>query len=160
MNAYFSFKKIDLCYDVKNIAWMFLRWKNEKMGISFSSFNVNCLYCIKSHLSKWVSENIWCKDGRASFGNRFIEIFHYIGEPKFVVAVAVVLMAYLAWKVKNYRGMLFVVLTFAVGNVLNQLLKNGCNVHDLKLRNSWHPLVFHRDIRWQVFFIYLHLLIF
>ena len=57
------------------------------------------------------------------FGNRFIEIFHYIGEPKFVVAVAVVLMAYLAWKVKNYRGMLFVVLTFAVGNVLNQLLK-------------------------------------
>lgn len=30
------------------------------------------------------------------FGNRFIEIFHYIGEPKFVVAVAVVLMAYLA----------------------------------------------------------------
>jgi len=56
-------------------------------------------------------------------GNRFIEIFHYIGEPKFVVAVAVVLMVYLAWKVKNYRGMLFVVLTFAAGNVLNQLLK-------------------------------------
>lgn len=57
------------------------------------------------------------------FGNRFIEIFHYIGEPKFVVAVAVVLMVYLAWKEKNYRGMLFVVLTFAAGNVLNQLLK-------------------------------------
>lgn len=57
------------------------------------------------------------------FGNRFIEIFHYIGEPIFVVAVAVVLMVYLAWKVKNYRGMLFVVLTFAAGNVLNQLLK-------------------------------------
>ena len=34
------------------------------------------------------------------FGNRFIEIFHYIGEPKFVVAVAVVLMVYLAWKEK------------------------------------------------------------
>ncbi|WP_338652012.1 phosphatase PAP2 family protein [Lysinibacillus sp. Y5S-8] len=57
------------------------------------------------------------------FGNRFIEIFHYIGEPKFVVAVAVVLMVYLAWKAKNYRAMLFVVLTFAAGNVLNQLLK-------------------------------------
>ncbi|WP_155593242.1 phosphatase PAP2 family protein [Lysinibacillus cavernae] len=57
------------------------------------------------------------------FGNRFIEVFHYIGEPKFVVTVAVVLMVYLAWKVKNYRGMLFVVLTFAAGNVLNQLLK-------------------------------------
>lgn len=57
------------------------------------------------------------------FGNGFIEIFHYIGEPKFVVAVAVVLMVYLAWKAKNYRAMLFVVLTFAAGNVLNQLLK-------------------------------------
>lgn len=56
-------------------------------------------------------------------GNRFIEFFHYIGEPKFVVIVAVVLIVYLAWKVKNYRGMLFVVLTFAAGNVLNQLLK-------------------------------------
>ncbi len=57
------------------------------------------------------------------WGNQFIEIFHYIGEPKFVVAVAVVLMVYLAWKAKNYRAMLFVVLTFAAGNVLNQLLK-------------------------------------
>ncbi|MFJ5767400.1 phosphatase PAP2 family protein [Lysinibacillus sp. NPDC093210] len=57
------------------------------------------------------------------FGNRFIEIFHYIGEPKFVVGVAIILILYLAWRAKNYRGMLFVVLTFAVGNVLNQMLK-------------------------------------
>ncbi|MGE7842927.1 phosphatase PAP2 family protein [Lysinibacillus sp. NPDC093712] len=57
------------------------------------------------------------------FGNRYIEIFHYIGEPKFVVAVAIILIVYLAWGAKNYRGMLFVVLTFAVGNVLNQMLK-------------------------------------
>lgn len=57
------------------------------------------------------------------FGNRYIEIFHYIGEPKFVVGVAIILILYLAWRAKNYRGMLFVVLTFAVGNVLNQMLK-------------------------------------
>ncbi|MEK5233667.1 phosphatase PAP2 family protein [Lysinibacillus sp. FSL K6-0232] len=57
------------------------------------------------------------------FGNRFIDVFHYIGEPQFVVAVAVVLMVYLAWRVKNYRAMLLVVFTFAAGNVLNQLLK-------------------------------------
>ncbi|MFJ7408401.1 MULTISPECIES: phosphatase PAP2 family protein [unclassified Lysinibacillus] len=57
------------------------------------------------------------------FGNRYIEIFHYIGEPKFVVGIAIILILYLAWRAKNYRGMLFVVLTFAVGNVLNQMLK-------------------------------------
>ncbi|KOS63305.1 phosphatase PAP2 family protein [Lysinibacillus agricola] len=57
------------------------------------------------------------------FGNRFIEFFHYIGEPAFVVSVAIVLIVYLAWKVKNYRGILFVLLTIAGGNVLNQLLK-------------------------------------
>ncbi len=57
------------------------------------------------------------------FGNRYIEFFHYIGEPKFVVWVAIILIIYLAWIAKNYRGMLFVVLTFAVGNVLNQMLK-------------------------------------
>ena len=73
--------------------------KNEKMGISISSFNVNCLYCIKSHLSKPLMNTFDAKMAEL-FGNRFIEIFHYIGEPKFVVAVAVVLMVYLAWKEK------------------------------------------------------------
>ncbi|QDQ01051.1 phosphatase PAP2 family protein [Lysinibacillus fusiformis] len=57
------------------------------------------------------------------FGNRLIEVFHYIGEPLFVVSVAIVLMVYLAWKMKNYRGLVFVLLTFAAGNILNQLLK-------------------------------------
>lgn len=56
-------------------------------------------------------------------GNKFIDIFHYIGEPKFVVCVALVLIVYLAWKVKNYRGMVLVLLTFAAGTVLNHLLK-------------------------------------
>ncbi|GLC89450.1 phosphatase PAP2 family protein [Lysinibacillus piscis] len=57
------------------------------------------------------------------FGNRFIEIFHYIGEPAFVVTIAVLLMVYLAWKVKNYRSMLLVIFTFAAGNGLNHILK-------------------------------------
>ncbi len=57
------------------------------------------------------------------FGNRLIEVFHYIGEPLFVVSIAIVLMVYLAWKMKNYRGLVFVLLTFAAGNILNQLLK-------------------------------------
>ena len=57
------------------------------------------------------------------FGISFIEAFHYIGEPNFVVGVAILLIVYLAWIAKNYRGMMLVILTFAVGNVLNQLLK-------------------------------------
>lgn len=57
------------------------------------------------------------------FGNKFIELFHYIGEPKFVVCIGILLIVYLAWKARNYRGMLFVLLTFAGGTVLNQLLK-------------------------------------
>lgn len=57
------------------------------------------------------------------FGNKFIELFHYIGEPKFVVCIGILLTVYLAWKVRNYRGILFVLLTFAGGTVLNQLLK-------------------------------------
>ena len=57
------------------------------------------------------------------FGNKFIELFHYIGEPKFVVCIGILLIVYLAWKARNYRGMVFVLLTFAGGTVLNQLLK-------------------------------------
>ena len=57
------------------------------------------------------------------FGNKFIELFHYIGEPNFVVCIGILLIVYLAWKARNYRGMLFVLLTFAGGTLLNQLLK-------------------------------------
>ena len=57
------------------------------------------------------------------FGNKFIELFHYIGEPKFVVCIGILLTVYLAWKARNYRAILFVLLTFAGGTVLNQLLK-------------------------------------
>ena len=56
-------------------------------------------------------------------GNKFIDFFHYIGEPKFVAGVAIILIVYLAWKMKNYRGMVLVLLTFAAGSVLNHLLK-------------------------------------
>lgn len=57
------------------------------------------------------------------FGNKFIEMFHYIGEPKFVVCIGILLTVYLAWKARNYRGIMFVLLTFAGGTLLNQLLK-------------------------------------
>ncbi|KPN95816.1 phosphatase PAP2 family protein [Lysinibacillus sp. ZYM-1] len=75
-----------------------------------------------TYQSDWMNK-FDAKMAEAFLGNQFIEIFHYIGEPIFVVIVAVILIVYLAWKIKNYRGMLFIVLTFAAGNVLNQVLK-------------------------------------
>lgn len=56
-------------------------------------------------------------------GNEFIILFHYIGEPIFVVVVGVIAFLYLWIREKNYSGMIFVLLTFAAGTVLNQLLK-------------------------------------
>ena len=55
--------------------------------------------------------------------NQFIIFFHTIGEPIFVVIVAFVLLIWLWLRQRNYRAMLFVLLTIAAGNVLNQLLK-------------------------------------
>lgn len=56
-------------------------------------------------------------------GNPLIIFFHYIGEPVFVVVVALVLILWLWLREHNFRGMFFVLLTVAGGNVLNQLLK-------------------------------------
>lgn len=75
-----------------------------------------------SYQSKTI-ENFDAKMADILLGNRLIEVFHYIGEPIFVVCVAIVLMVYLVWQMKNYRGLVFILLTFAAGNVLNQLLK-------------------------------------
>ena len=74
----------------------------------------------------YTSESIQTFDSQMAdwlFGNKFIELFHYIGEPKFVVCIGILLIVYLARMAKNYRGMIFVLLTFAGGTVLNQLLK-------------------------------------
>lgn len=56
-------------------------------------------------------------------GNQFITAFHYLGETEFVVIIMLILLTYLWIRSKNYRGMLFVLFTVGVGNVLNQLLK-------------------------------------
>lgn len=58
------------------------------------------------------------------FGNKIITAFHYIGDTYTVITVAIILMVILWLKERNYRGMLFVLLTFGGGQVLNQLLKN------------------------------------
>lgn len=57
-------------------------------------------------------------------GNNSIIAFHNIGDTPVVITVAVILLLFLWIRQHNYRGMLFVLLTFAGGTILNQLLKN------------------------------------
>ena len=57
------------------------------------------------------------------FGNSFIIVFHNLGEIKFIIVATVILLLYLAIFKKDFRGVLFVLLTVGVGNGLNQLLK-------------------------------------
>lgn len=56
-------------------------------------------------------------------GNKVIIFFHNIGDTGFVVGVAMLLLLWLWIRERNYRGMLFVLMTIAAGNVLNQVLK-------------------------------------
>lgn len=55
--------------------------------------------------------------------NKVIGLFHYLGETKFIVFITLILIVYLWFRSKNYRGMLFVVISIGFGNVLNQMLK-------------------------------------
>lgn len=56
-------------------------------------------------------------------GNDFLIPFHYIGEPIFVVIVAVLLLIWLWIKAQNFRGMIFVLITVAGGNLVNLFVK-------------------------------------
>ena len=56
-------------------------------------------------------------------GNEFIGLFHYLGETIFVVIVTLIVFLYLWIRERNYRAMLFVVLTMAAGTTINQGLK-------------------------------------
>lgn len=57
------------------------------------------------------------------FGNSFIILFHNLGETKFIIVATVIMLLYLAIFKKDFRVVLFVLLTVGVGNGLNQLLK-------------------------------------
>ena len=58
------------------------------------------------------------------FGNGLIVGFHVLGETTFIASMALILLCVLWFKQRNYRGMLFVLLTIGMGRVLNQLIKN------------------------------------
>jgi len=57
-------------------------------------------------------------------GNRFFGFFHYFGETALIITASLLLLVFLWIKARNYRGMLFVLLTVALGNVLNRFIKD------------------------------------
>ena len=57
-------------------------------------------------------------------GNESIILFHYLGETGFIVLITVLLLLFLGICKRNYRAMLFTLLTIGVGNSINQLLKH------------------------------------
>ncbi|RHW34925.1 PAP2 family protein [Lysinibacillus yapensis] len=57
-------------------------------------------------------------------GNSFLIAFHYIGDTTVIIAVGLILLVILWLGQRNYRAMVLVLLTLAMGRVLNQFLKN------------------------------------
>lgn len=57
-------------------------------------------------------------------GNELLGLFHYLGETKLVVIIAIIVLLFLWIRQQNYRGMLFVVMTLAAGTTINNLIKS------------------------------------
>ena len=58
------------------------------------------------------------------YGNDFLKFFHLFGSVKFIVLIGLILILYLWIKGRDYRGIIFVLLTIGVGTLLNQFVKN------------------------------------
>lgn len=57
------------------------------------------------------------------YGNKFITMFHYLGETKFIFAVTVILLIIIWIRKKDYKMIAFVILSVGVGYGLYQFLK-------------------------------------
>ncbi|HWK22565.1 MAG TPA: phosphatase PAP2 family protein [Ureibacillus sp.] len=58
------------------------------------------------------------------YGNDFLDGFHILGETMVIVVIALILLVVLGLKQRNYKGMLFVLLTIGVGRGWNQVIRN------------------------------------
>ncbi|MEK4496150.1 phosphatase PAP2 family protein [Ureibacillus sp. FSL W8-0352] len=56
-------------------------------------------------------------------GNKFFSFFHYFGEISLIDLIAIIVLFILWLKFKNYRGMLFVILTIPIGRLINHFVK-------------------------------------
>lgn len=68
-------------------------------------------------------ENFDRKMSDLLFDNDFLIAFHFFGETKLIIFLALTLIVSLFF-IKNFRGMLFVVLTVGIGSVINKIVKN------------------------------------
>ncbi|TSI05078.1 phosphatase PAP2 family protein [Lysinibacillus sp. BW-2-10] len=57
------------------------------------------------------------------YGNQFIAMFHHIGETKFIFFIGIVLIVFIWLRLRDYKLMLFVMMTVGFGYVLYQFLK-------------------------------------
>lgn len=55
-------------------------------------------------------------------GNKFIIMFHYLGETKLIAFITLIMILLLS-RERDYRAMLFILLTIPAGNALNQGIK-------------------------------------
>lgn len=60
----------------------------------------------------------------AFFGNDWVIAFHFLGDTTAIIGIALLLLFVLWFRQRNYRGMLFVLLTIGMGRGLNQIIKN------------------------------------
>lgn len=57
------------------------------------------------------------------YGNKFITMFHYLGETKFIFAVTIIVLIIIWIRKQDYKLMVFVILSVGVGYGLYQFLK-------------------------------------
>ena len=101
--------------------------KGENMKIvsyilAIITFCLLCIVLVNYEKPSFVKFDTAMSD--AFFGNDLIIAFHYFGETTAIIFVALILLFVVWLKQRNYRGMLFILLTIGMGRVWNQLLKN------------------------------------
>lgn len=57
------------------------------------------------------------------YGNKFITMFHYLGETKFIFAVTIIVLIVIWFREHDYRLMVFVIFSVGAGYGIYQLLK-------------------------------------
>ena len=57
------------------------------------------------------------------YGNKFITMFHYLGETKYILGIIIIVLIILWIRKKDYKLMVFVILSVGVGYGLYQFLK-------------------------------------
>lgn len=93
----------------------------SKYVIAMCAFVVFCIIWITYDTSFIQSFDRIASD--LLYGNKFITMFHYLGETKFIFAVTIIVLIIIWIRQHDYRLMVFVILSVGVGYGLYQFLK-------------------------------------